>query len=63
MRDTRLNASTMNKWNDIFWEQTEIFCKNQLRKRCVDNTSEMKSIIETHRISLPSRNIINEEIY
>ena len=63
MKETRSNATTMKKWNDIFREQTEIFCKNQLRKRCVDNSFEMKSIIETHRISLPSRDIINEDFY
>ena len=63
VKETRSNATTMKKWNDIFWEQTEIFCKNQLRKRCADNSFEMKSIIETHRISLPSRDIINEDFY
>ena len=37
VKETRSNVTSLKKWNDIFWEQTEFFCKNQLRERCVDN--------------------------
>ena len=51
----------MKKWNDIFWEQVDIHCKNELNKASIENNLRMVSTVTCECIVLPSRDVIGKE--
>ena len=51
----------MKKWNEIFWDQVDIHCKNEIIKACIENNVRMVSTVTSEHIVLPSRDVIDEE--
>ena len=61
VKKSRQDKKVMKKWNEIFWDQVDIHCKNELNKACIENNLRMVSTVTSGHIVLPSRDVIDEE--
>ena len=61
VKKSRQDKKVMKKWNEIFWDQVDIHCKNELNKACIENNLRMVSTVTSEHIVLPSRDVIDEE--
>ena len=63
VKESRKDGTIMKKWNDIFWEQAEIYCPGKARKKRYGNNYNTNNIGDGENNALPSRDEIEEELY